>query len=357
MFTLLFRGARTPAHTPHRAPARRRSFVPRLDVLEDRTALSTLTVTSLADTGVPGDGSLRGEIAAAAPGDTIDFAPSLSGTINLGSDLTIDRDLTVQGRLDPAGNPLVALASYWREDGIDLAVNAGVTAEVSGLTFTGATGAAVLNRGTLTLSRVAVTGNSVGSLAPGWGLPYNGTVSNEGTLVVRDSRIDRNLLRTGGNMTAGGGGIYSAGGALTVSDTTVTGNEVSDLYAAGGGIYVAGGTAVITNSTISGNRAAAYGGGIFAAAATLTMTGCTISDNSAWYYGGGIYASGTARISDCVVTGNTTTDCGGGIYFDHGTSGSLTLTGSTVANNRADGDGGGIYIRRHGTAVTVTSST
>src|SRR5262245_54679619 len=164
MFTLLFRGARTPAHTPHRASSRRRSFVPRLDILEDRTALSTLTVTNLGDTGVAGDGSLRGAIMAAAPGDTIEFAPTLSGTIYLGSDLTLDRDLTIQGRLDPAGNPLVALASYWREDGIDLAVNAGVTAAVSGLTFTGATGAGVRNSGTLPRSRVAVTGNSGGNL-------------------------------------------------------------------------------------------------------------------------------------------------------------------------------------------------
>src|SRR5262245_50009378 len=276
MLRFLFRGARTPAHAPRRVPSRRRSFVPGLDVLEDRTLPSTLTVTNLTDTGVAGDGSLRGEIAAAAPGDTIDFATSLSGTINLGSDLTIDRDLTIQGRLDPAGSPLVALASYWREDGIDLAVNAGVTAAVSGLTFTGATGAAVRNSGTLTLSRVAVTGNSVGSLPPGLGLTYNGTVSNEGTLVVRDSQIVGNWLNTGGNRIAGGGGIYSAGGALTVADTTVTGNEVWNSYSSGGGIYLDGGAATITNSTISGNRAGANGGGVYSESATLTMTGCTI---------------------------------------------------------------------------------
>src|SRR5262249_16493809 len=160
---------------------------------------------------------LRGQLAAASPGDTIDFAPNLNGAINLGSDLTVDRVLTIQGRLDPAGNPFVALASYGRTDGVDLAVNAGVTAEGPGLTFTGATGAAVLNRGTLTLSRVAVTGNSVGSL----GFTYNGTVSNVGTLVVRDSRVAGNVLDTWWYETAGGGGIYSAGGVLIVSDTTV----------------------------------------------------------------------------------------------------------------------------------------
>src|SRR5262245_29855074 len=100
-------------------------YRPQLELLEGRSLPSTLTVINLNDTGAPGDGSLRGQIAAAAPGDTIDFAPTLSGTINLGSDLTLDRDLTIQGRLAPDGSPLVALASYWREDGIDLAVSAG----------------------------------------------------------------------------------------------------------------------------------------------------------------------------------------------------------------------------------------
>src|SRR5262245_39760279 len=272
MFAFLFRGARN--RTLLGKPAsRRRSFVPRLEALEDRSLPSTLTVTNLADSGV---GSLRGQLAAAAPGDTIDFAPGLNGTIYLGSDLTVDRNLTIQGRLDPAGSPLVALASYGRIDGIDLAVNPGVTAAVSELTFTGATGAAVLNRGTLTLSRVAVTGNSVGSLSVGLGLIYNGTVSNEGTLVVRDSQIVGNWLNTGGNRIAGGGGIYSAGGALTVADTTVTGNEVWNSYSSGGGIYLDGGAATITNSTISGNRAGANGGGVYSESATLTMTGCTI---------------------------------------------------------------------------------
>src|SRR5262245_46859092 len=135
MFAFLFRGARN--RTLLGKPAsRRRSFVPRLDVLEDRSLPSTLTVTNLADWGV---GSLRGQLAAAAPGDTIDFAPAVSGTIALGEALTLDRDVSVVGNLDAWGNPLVTLTSFGREGSTDLTVNAGVTASVSGLTFTGAT--------------------------------------------------------------------------------------------------------------------------------------------------------------------------------------------------------------------------
>src|SRR5260370_2330726 len=61
----------------HLKPARQgRSFVPRLELLEDRTVLSTLTVTNPADSG---DGSLRAIIATAQSGDQIVFDTSLKG--------------------------------------------------------------------------------------------------------------------------------------------------------------------------------------------------------------------------------------------------------------------------------------
>src|SRR5262245_14332687 len=66
-----------------------------LEALEDRTVPSTLTVTNNLDTGALGDGSLRGEIAAAQSGDTVNFAPSLLGqTIRLtGGELAITKNL------------------------------------------------------------------------------------------------------------------------------------------------------------------------------------------------------------------------------------------------------------------------
>src|SRR5690349_2394012 len=52
-------------------PGLRTSFTPRLEALEDRLCLSTITVMNANDSGA---GSLRAAVAAAQNGDTINFA-------------------------------------------------------------------------------------------------------------------------------------------------------------------------------------------------------------------------------------------------------------------------------------------
>src|SRR5262249_19648027 len=155
--------------------------------------------------------------------------------------------------LDAAGNALVTLTSSGRDGATDLAVNPGVTASVSGLTLTGATEAAVFNRGSLTLSRFAVTGNWIGFYMLSDN--HTGTVYNAGgTLGVQDSRITANHLSGGTSGLHGGGGIESgaylgAAATLTVANSTVANN---DGGLNGGGIWISGGTATVTGSTITG---------------------------------------------------------------------------------------------------------
>src|SRR4051812_45137028 len=74
----------------------RRHCRPRLEGLEDRRLLSTLTVMNNADNG---DGSLRAVIAAAHSGDTIVFDNGLNGqTITLTSgELVVDKSLAIKG--------------------------------------------------------------------------------------------------------------------------------------------------------------------------------------------------------------------------------------------------------------------
>src|SRR5437016_2507198 len=74
-----------PPRSSRRTVAPPRSFLPRLEVLEDRTVPSTFTVTNLADSG---PGSLRAAIMAANtnPGaDDIKFAGGVKGIITLTS--------------------------------------------------------------------------------------------------------------------------------------------------------------------------------------------------------------------------------------------------------------------------------
>src|SRR5207244_3089279 len=85
-------------------PASRRSIrgsrrVPVLEALELRRLLSTIIVNTLND-AVAADGktSLREAIAMAKAGDTVTFANTLSGTLGLNAELTLARNVTIQGR-------------------------------------------------------------------------------------------------------------------------------------------------------------------------------------------------------------------------------------------------------------------
>jgi hypothetical protein len=339
--------------------------------LEDRQLPSTLTVTNLADGG---DGSLRGQLAAAAPGDTIAFAPQLQGTIALGSTLTLDRDVTVAGNLDAAGSPLVTLSRGGADESTDLLVGAGVISSVGGLGFSGATWHALEIQGSVTLDHVTVSGNRIGYYAQGaYTQRFFGTVYNTGDLTVQDSTIGDNRVngRAGWTGPNGGAGIWSTG-TLTVLRTRLV-NNLSEggngvlgsgpLGGYGGGICNYGGTATVTACTLTGNQAAEGGGlysGSLTSTGTLTVSGCTVSGNRAVADGGGLSVTGTAQVTVCTITNNTAVGDGGGMVCSRGT---LTLSGSTLAGNQAgggdtSGEGGGLWVRFLTTApVSITNCT
>ncbi|MDO4586065.1 MAG: choice-of-anchor Q domain-containing protein, partial [Planctomycetia bacterium] len=142
-----------------------------------------------------------------------------------------------------------------------------------------------------------------------------------------------NLTLTGGKTTGDGGGILNSSGALTIMNSTVSGNTAENY---GAGINNAG-MLTVTNSTISGNSATSEysrGGGIYNysyhGACSLTLMNSTISGNSAKEYGGGIYNDALLTVTNTVVMGNTAKTGGGILNFD-----SLTITNSTVSGNSA----------------------
>lgn len=124
-------------------------------------------------------------------------------------------------------------------------------------------------------------------------------------------------------------------GSLTLRDTTIQ-NGDAYWYYDGGGIFSQG-QLTIENSTLSGNNGY-EGGGVSATA--VTITGSRIIDNRAdgptGGTGGGIFAQNLTLI-DSTVAGNTAdgedefTGHGGGVYVVDG-----IISGSTISGNQAE---------------------
>jgi hypothetical protein len=164
----------------------RARIVPRLEALEDRTVPSTLTVTSVADSGT---GSLRAAIAAANSGDTIQFDHHLAGqTIALTSgELAIDKSLDIEGlgasQLTISGNDASRVFDISGST-TDVAVSDLTIADglANQTTATGSFGNAALGGGLLdtgarvTLSHVVMAHNQ--AIGPQGGYVQTNLVSN-----------------------------------------------------------------------------------------------------------------------------------------------------------------------------------
>jgi hypothetical protein len=282
LFSILFRRWTKKAdRTPVARPSRR-CFTPRLEVLEDRLTPSTLTVTNLKDTAIAGDGSLRGELAAAQSGDTIQFQQGLHGSIFLGSTLNLMRNVNIQGNLDSAGQPLVALDGQHTVR--DVFVNTGVTAA---------------------LANVGIANGYI----PGEDIGLGGGILNDGTLTVQSCKITGNVAGStyvfgvgdAGSAVGNGGGISNQG-TLTVQNSILSGNTAGG-FGSGGAIYNGWGRWVRLSPT----------GVMQWQLATTTMTGCTITGNAATW--GVSDAGGGTTIKNTTITGNTATLDAGGVYI------------------------------------------
>ncbi len=204
-----------------------------------------------------------------------------------------------------------------------------------------------------------ITFNSV-VFAPAGG-PY--TINLTGALP--DLSTDMTISGPGANVltvkrnTGGNYRIFLVLGNVTIDGLTISNGNASVDF--GGGIdNGSAGTVNVTNSTISGNTAAVGGGGIFHfGTGTLNVTNSTISGNSA-AEGGGIRlfpSSGSVNVTNSTVSGNTATGDGGGIINYNST---LTISNSTITNNRADNDnngsGTGGGINRNSGTVTLRNT-
>jgi CSLREA domain-containing protein len=264
-------------------------------------------VTTLADNTVPPPGSLREAILLAnaqplGPADRILFSPAIiPGTILLAAPLPPISDPNPLQIIGPGATQLFIDGANLYGPIFTITVTANVA--ISGLTIQNglaASGAGVLNQGTLRLVQVLIRNNvSTGGVGGG--------VNNDtsGILSVSDSTIS-------GNQAIFGGGLFNAG-TLTITNTTVADNRSSR---SGGGLVNVN-LVTITRSTFSGNQAGTFGGGI-SNGGPMTIVNSTISGNSAVLPGGGIHsqqdppAIAIVAVSFTTIANNTTAAAAGG---------------------------------------------
>lgn len=153
------------------------------------------------------------------------------------------------------------------------------------------------------------------------------------TLTINNSTGAGNLLISGNNTSR----VFylNSGANLTIYGITITNGNVTGGF--GGGIYCDRyGTIVLINSILSGNSSSYRGGGIYNDAGAVTLTNSILSGNSS-ADGGGILSGGSVKLTNSTISGNTARYEGGGIYNSGST---MTLTNSTVSGNTAYSGGG-----------------
>jgi len=227
-------------------------------------------------------------------------------------------------------------------------------------------GAGIYNDGILTVTGSMVETNSATEFAGGIDNADGGTVTLTNTTVAKNSAVHNGggILNLGGstltltdgavsdNSAISGGGIDNNNSKLTVTGSTLSGNDSTGTKSSdgGGGVYESGGTASITGSTLSGNSAVAGGGGIYEGAGALTIAASTLSDNSVSGPsgpGGGIDENaGTLTLTNSTIAGNTAPGFGAGVQENQG---ALTAVNCTIAYNyehfiNHSGFGGGMNI-------------
>jgi hypothetical protein len=205
--------------------------------------LISFVVSTLADINdgnySVGQNSLREAIANVPVGGTITFDPSISGgTILLGSELVINKSMTISGTVP--------------------------------ITISGGNGVRVMHvmAGTVTFINFTITAGSSGG---GGG----GIYQEPGTTLSVDKMT---VSYSNGPL---GGGIYVNNAPFTMTNSTVNNNSAT--AGSGGGIYITGssGIPIVENSTFFQNSATVNGGGASTNGGDTLFNFTTFSENSA----------------------------------------------------------------------------
>nr|WP_085697937.1 Ig-like domain-containing protein [Pseudomonas sp. B26(2017)] len=356
---------------------------------EYQWGLATWTATNNANTGV---GSLRAAIASAQNGDIVTFSSGM--TVQLTSELLINKNITVDGDLNNDGVADVTLDGQYRTRVVE--ITSGSTVTLDGLVITrglvsgnggnggnsatGAMGGGIFNAGILTLNNVSVTGNAAagggggggvtgaysggagggggglggqggghgGSTGPGIGT-YGGQAGSGGVGGYGGGFDATHMGGRGGSSTGGAGGLgtynYSNGGnGGTASNGTISigggggGSGWDKVGGAGGnaagGIYNAstGTLKIVGTSVISNNIGAGGGGGGGSGLGSNNQNGGDGGRGvgAIWNQGGTVLITAA---NFATISGNAAGSGAGGVALGGGTNGTSPTAVAAIYNN------------------------
>ncbi|MGE1177070.1 Ig-like domain-containing protein [Pseudomonas sp. BW7P1] len=284
---------------------------------EYQWGLATWTATNNLNTGV---GSLRAALASAQNGDIVTFSSGM--TVQLTSELLINKNITVDGDLNNDGVADVTLDGQYRTRVVEITSGSTVTLDglvitrglVSGnggnggYSATGAMGGGIFNAGILTLNNVSVTGNAAAGGGGGGGV----TAANYG----------------GGG--GGGGGLGGQGGGH--GGTAGPGTGTLGGQAGSGGVGGYGGGYDATHMGGRGGSTTGGAGGVGVSYYSNGGNGGT-ANNGTISIGGGGGGSGWDKV------GGAGGNAAGGIY--NASTGTLKIVGTSVISNNIGAGGGG----------------
>jgi len=293
----------------------------------DMTALSCSTITlatgsidvNVDNLTINGPGASALAIDGDANGTVFDCFGTGGGTVTI-NDLTLTNGYYY-------GAPGGAVWSPYS----DVVLQDSVISNSESYNYSGAGGGAAIYTyyGDITVNNSTVTGNE------GYGyLGYGALASTTGQVTLADSSVTSNS--TDGYLVGIGGGVYS-GTTVSILRSTVAGNDATGyLFGAwGGGVYAGGdtGTNSIVASTISGNSAETNGGG-FTAGAALTLANSTISGNeSLSYSGAGSMFDANLALNNSTITGNSSAVVGGVYLYEYMVAPVATINSSIIFGN------------------------
>lgn len=202
------------------------------------------------------------------------------------------------------------------------------------------------------------------SVTSGSATTAGGNIANLSSSVgVGDMAVDAIIQ---GGVAGYGAGIYNEAFGSQISTLAVTGSSINNndvnTGGFGGGILNFGGAVTVTNTTISDNDGDLYGGGFLSYFGTFDMTGGSLNNNTAQLGGGGFsgpnssFGTDGVTIDGTVINGNTATDLAGNFGNGAGIWSGLfnaftDIRNSQIYSNNAQsgtdgnlGRGGGLYV-------------